>query len=247
MTGAGANGTGRAIARTLGERGALVAVNDLDESGGTETVRLIEAAGGKAAFVRADMTQEEEIQAAIEFTVSTFGGLDILVNNAGGTPRPHFPDAPVEHWSRTLDLNLRGPMLAIQHALPEMRRRGAGAVVNISSVAGIGWKPHSSPEYSAAKAGLARLTATLAPLAERDAVRVSCIVPNWIGTQEVLAEIEAMSAEERADVPDVPTRPEEIAELAVELIEDEGVAGRVYVWWTGQEPKAIPLDDLPGD
>jgi NAD(P)-dependent dehydrogenase (short-subunit alcohol dehydrogenase family) len=247
VTGAGANGTGRAIARTLGERGALVAVNDLDESGGTETVRLIEAAGGKAAFVRADMTQEEEIQAAIEFTVSTFGGLDILVNNAGGTPRPHFPDAPVEHWSRTLDLNLRGPMLAIQHALPEMRRRGAGAVVNISSVAGIGWKPHSSPEYSAAKAGLARLTATLAPLAERDAVRVSCIVPNWIGTQEVLAEIEAMSAEERADVPDVPTRPEEIAELAVELIEDEGVAGRVYVWWTGQEPKAIPLDDLPGD
>jgi NAD(P)-dependent dehydrogenase (short-subunit alcohol dehydrogenase family) len=247
VTGAGANGTGRAIARTLGERGALVAVNDLDESGGTETVRLIEAAGGKAAFVRADMTQEEEIQAAIEFTVSTFGGLDILVNNAGGTPRPHFPDAPVEHWSRTLDLNLRGPMLAIQHALPEMRRRGAGAVVNISSVAGIGWQPHSSPEYSAAKAGLARLTATLAPLAERDAVRVSCIVPNWIGTQEVLAEIEAMSAEERADVPDVPTRPEEIAELAVELIEDEGVAGRVYVWWTGQEPKAIPLDDLPGD
>jgi hypothetical protein len=56
-----------------------------------------------------------------------------------------------------------------------------------------------------------------------------------------------MSAEERAEVPDVPTRPEEIAELAVELIEDEGVAGRVYVWWTGQEPKAIPLDDLPGD
>jgi NAD(P)-dependent dehydrogenase (short-subunit alcohol dehydrogenase family) len=247
VTGAGANGTGRAIARALGEQGALVAVNDLDESGGAETVRLIEAAGGNAAFVRADMTQEEEIQAAIAFAVGTFGGLDILVNNAGGTPRPHFPDAPVEHWSRTLDLNLRGPMLAIQHALPKMRRRGAGAVVNISSVAGIGWQPHSSPEYSAAKAGLARLTATLAPLADRDAVRVSCIVPNWIGTQEVLAEIEAMSAEERAEVPDVPTRPEEIAELAVELIEDEGVAGRVYVWWTGQKPKAIPLDDLPGD
>jgi len=63
----------------------------------------------------------------------------------------------------------------------------------------------------------------------------------------VLKEIEAMSAEERAEVPEVPTTPEEIAELAVELIEDEGVAGRVYVWWTGQEPKAIPLDDLPGD
>jgi NAD(P)-dependent dehydrogenase (short-subunit alcohol dehydrogenase family) len=246
VTGAGAAGSGRAIARALAGRKAAVVVNDLDEAGGAETVRLIEAAGGKGTFVRADITQEDEIRKTIQFAVDTFGGLDILVNNAGGTPTPHFPDAPTEHWSRTLDLNLRGPMLAIQHALPELRS-GGGAVVNISSVAGIGWQPHSSPEYSAAKAGLARLTATLGPLAERDAVRVNCIVPNWIGTQEVLAEIEAMSAEERAAVPDVPTSPEEIAELAVKLIEDEGVAGRVYVWWTGQEPKAIPLDDLPGD
>jgi NAD(P)-dependent dehydrogenase (short-subunit alcohol dehydrogenase family) len=247
VTGAGAAGTGRAIARALAEKEASVVVNDLDEAGGLETVHLIESAGGRAAFVRADITQEDEIRRTIQHAVDTFGGLDILVNNAGGTPRPHFPDAPVEHWSRTLDLNLRGPMLAIQQALPELRSRGGGAVVNISSVAGIGWQPHSSPEYSAAKAGLARLTATLAPLAERDAVRVNCIVPNWIGTEEVLAEIEAMSPEERAEVPDVPTSPEEIAELAVELVEDKDVAGRVYVWWTGQEPKAIPLDDLPGD
>jgi NAD(P)-dependent dehydrogenase (short-subunit alcohol dehydrogenase family) len=249
VTGAGASGTGRAIARTLGEKGAAVAVNDLDEEGGAETVRLIEEAGGKAAFVRADITREDEIRAAIEFTVATFGGLDVLVNNAGGTPRPHFPDAPVEHWSRTLDLNLRGPMLAIQLALPEMRRRGAGAIVNISSVAGIGWQPHSSPEYSAAKAGLARLTATLAPLAERDGIRVNCIVPNWIGTEEVLAEIESMSPAQRAEegVPDLLTSPEEIAELAAHLIEDESLAGRVFVWWTGDPPMPVPLDDLPGD
>jgi NAD(P)-dependent dehydrogenase (short-subunit alcohol dehydrogenase family) len=247
VTGAGAAGTGRAIARALAERGAAVAVNDLDENGGGETVRLIEAAGGKAAFVQADMTQEDEIRAAIDFAVRTFGGLDILVNNAGGTPRPHFPDAPVEHWSRTLDLNLRGPMLAIQQALPKMREQGAGAVVNISSVAGIGWQPHSSPEYAAAKAGLARLTATLAPLAERDGVRVNCIVPNWIGTDEVRAEIEAMSPEERAEVPEVLTKPEEIAELAAKLIEDESLAGRVFVWWTGRKPSPVPLDDLPGD
>ena len=246
VTGAGAAGTGRAIARALAERGAAVVVNDLDTEGGAETIRLIEKAGGKAAFVRADMTREDEIQAAIRFAAETFGGLDILVNNAGGTPKPHFPDAPVEHWSRTLDLNLRGPMLAIQHALPEMRRRGGGAVVNISSVAGIGWQPHSSPEYSAAKAGLARLTATLAPLAERDRVRVNCIVPNWIGTAEVLAEIEAMTPEERAEVPEVPTTPEEIAELAIDLIEDEGLAGRVFVSWTGEKPSPVPPDDLPG-
>jgi NAD(P)-dependent dehydrogenase (short-subunit alcohol dehydrogenase family) len=245
VTGAGACGTGRAIARALGEKGAVVVVNDLDEEGGAETVRLIEEAGGRGAFVRADITREDEIRAAIEFAVVTFGGLDVLVNNAGGTPRPHFPDAPVEHWSRTLDLNLRGPMLAIQLALPEMRRRDAGAIVNISSVAGIGWQPHSSPEYSAAKAGLARLTATLAPLAEQDRIRVNCIVPNWIGTAEVLAEIEAMTPEERTEVPEVPTTPEEIAEHVTELIEDESLAGRVFIWWTGQKPKAVPLDELP--
>ncbi len=246
VTGAGAGGTGRAIARALGGRGAAVVVNDLDEEGGAETVRLVEEAGGKAAFVRADITREDEIRAAIEFAVRTYGGLDVLVNNAGGTPRPHFPDAPVEHWSRTLDLNLRGPMLAIQLALPEMRRREAGAIVNISSVAGIGWQPHSSPEYSAAKAGLARLTATLAPLAQQDHVRVNCVVPNWIGTAEVLAEIEAMTPEERAEVPEVLTTPDEIAEHVVGLIEDDSLAGRVFVWWTGQKPEAVPLDQLPG-
>jgi NAD(P)-dependent dehydrogenase (short-subunit alcohol dehydrogenase family) len=249
VTGAGAGGTGRAIARELARRGALVAVNDLDEAGGEETVRLIEREEGSAAFVRADVTQEEDVRAAIAFAAQRFGGLDILVNNAGGTPRPHFPDAPSEHWSRTLDLNLRGPMLAIQNALPLMRSRGGGAVINISSVAGIGWKPHSSPEYSAAKAGLARLTATLGPLAERDGVRVNCVVPNWIGTEEVLAEVEAMTAEERAreGVPDELTRPGQIAELTADLIEDESVAGRVYVWWTGRAPTPVPLDDLPGD
>jgi NAD(P)-dependent dehydrogenase (short-subunit alcohol dehydrogenase family) len=247
VTGAGAAGTGRAIARAIAGRGTAVAVNDVDEGGGADTVRMIDENGGRAAFVRTDMTQEDEIRAAVELAVRAFGGLDILVNNAGGTPQPHFPDAPTEHWSRTLDLNLRGPMLAIQHALPEMRKRGGGAIVNISSVAGIGWRPHSSPEYSAAKAGLARLTATLAPLAEREAVRVNCIVPNWIGTEDVHAQIAAMTPEERAEVPDVLTTPEEIAELAVELIEDESLAGRVFIWWTGSEPTAVPLDDLPGN
>ncbi len=249
VTGAGAGGTGRAIACELGRRRAIVAVNDLDEAGGEETVRRIASEGGRAAFMPADVTNEEEIRAAIGFAEDTFGGLDILVNNAGGTPRPHFPDAPTEHWSRTLDLNLRGPMLAIQHALPPMRRRGGGAVINISSVAGIGWKPHSSPEYAAAKAGLARLTATLAPLADRDGVRVNCIVPNWIGTDDVLAEIDAMTPQERAEegVPDEVTRPEQIARLAADLIEDESVAGRVFVWWTGREPSAVSLEDLPGD
>jgi NAD(P)-dependent dehydrogenase (short-subunit alcohol dehydrogenase family) len=245
VTGAGGRGTGRAIARRLAQGGAAVVVTDLAEEGGAATVREIESTEGRAAFVRADMTSQNEVEEMISFAARTFGGLDILVNNAGGTPRPHFPDAPVEHWERTLDLNLRGPMLAIHHALPAMRERGEGAIVNISSVAGFGWAPHSSPEYSAAKAGLSRLTATLAPLGERDNVRVNCIVPNWIGTEEVQAEVAAMSPAERAEVPDELTAPEEIAELVVRLVEDEALAGRVFVWWTGEPPEPMPAEERP--
>jgi NAD(P)-dependent dehydrogenase (short-subunit alcohol dehydrogenase family) len=242
VTGGGGAGTGRAIALRLASAGAAVVAADIDEDGGAQTVRRIENAGGRAAFVRADVTVEEDVRGMIALAEEAFGGLDILVNSAGLTPQPHFPEAPVEHWSRYLDLNLRGPMLAIHHALEPMRRRGGGAVVNIASIAGLGYAPHSSPEYSAAKAGLIRLTATLAPLREQANVRVNCIVPNWIGTDEVKAEIAAMSPEERAEVPDELTTPEEIAEAVARFVEDETMAGRVMVWWTGEEPRLVLVD-----
>jgi NAD(P)-dependent dehydrogenase (short-subunit alcohol dehydrogenase family) len=162
-----------------------VVVGDVDPLGGNETVDRIEAAGGRAAFVRADVRVGDDIRGMAAFAEQTFGGLDILVNNAGNTWRPHFPDCPPEHWEAALDLNLRGPMIAIQVAMEAMRRRGGGSVVNISSVAGLGCGPHDSPEYAAAKAGLIRLTATLAPLAETQNVRVNCVVPHWIETDEV--------------------------------------------------------------
>jgi NAD(P)-dependent dehydrogenase (short-subunit alcohol dehydrogenase family) len=242
VTGGGGPGTGRAIALRLGRAGAAVVAADIDEEGGAQTVRVIKGEGGRAAFVRADVTVEEDVRRMTEFVVRTFGGLDVLINSAGLTPQPHFPEAPVEHWSRYLDLNLRGPMLAIHYALEPMKLRGGGAVVNIASIAGVGYAPHSSPEYSAAKAGLIRLTATLAPLRDRANVRVNCIVPNWIGTEEVLAEIAAMTPEERSEVPDVLTSPEEIADLVVELVEDPSLAGRVFVWWTGRAPEPMPID-----
>jgi NAD(P)-dependent dehydrogenase (short-subunit alcohol dehydrogenase family) len=242
VTGGGGAGLGRSISLRLADRGAAVVVADIDERGGAETVRVIQGRHGHSAFVAADITRDEDVRRTIAFCEATFGGLDVLVNNAGGTPTPNFPDAPVEHWSRTLDLNLRSPMLTIQHALEAMRRRGGGAIVNISSVAGLGYLPHDSPEYSAAKAGLIRLTATLQPLAQRDDVRVNCVVPNWIGTPAVLAEIETMTPGERAEVPERLTQPEEIAEAVVELIEDESLAGRVLVWRTTERAELLPSD-----
>jgi NAD(P)-dependent dehydrogenase (short-subunit alcohol dehydrogenase family) len=155
VTGAAA-GTGRAIARRLAAEGASVVVADIDRENGERTAR--EIAG---RFVRADMRSPEDITALISDAEP-----QILVNNAGGGGHvpPHFPEADPDDWGATLDLNLRGPMLATQLALEPMRRQGGGAVVNIASSAGLGTEPYVSPEYGAAKAGLIRFTSTLGDL-----------------------------------------------------------------------------------
>jgi NAD(P)-dependent dehydrogenase (short-subunit alcohol dehydrogenase family) len=238
VTGAGAEGTGRSIALALARRGASVAVGDMDPLGGRETVDRIEAAGGRAAFVRADVRVCDDIRGMAALAEQTFGSLDILVNNAGNTWAPHFPDCPQEHWEAALDLNLRGPMLAIQVALGGMRRRGGGAIVNVSSVAGLGYGAHDSPEYAAAKAGLIRLTATLAPLAETDNVRVNCVVPHWIETDEVKQEIAAMSPQDQANVPRL-LQPSEVADAVIGLVEDDTLAGRALVMWCEEPPHLI--------
>jgi NAD(P)-dependent dehydrogenase (short-subunit alcohol dehydrogenase family) len=238
VTGGGADGTGRAIALALAGRGASVVVADIDPDGGRETVDRIEALGGQAAFERADVRVDDDIRGMAAFAERTFGGLDVLVNNAGNTWAPHFPDCPPEHWAAALDLNLRGPMFAIQVALEAMRRRGGGAIVNVASVAGLGYGPHDSPEYAAAKAGLIRLTATLAPLAETDDVRVNCVVPQWIETEEVRREIAAMSPQEQASVPRL-LQPAEVADAVVGLVEDDPLAGRVLMMWCEEAPSLM--------
>ena len=146
VTGAGA-GIGHAIALRLAGEGAAVVVADVDERGGEETVRRIEAGGGRAAFVLADVADEADVRAMVAAAEQRFGGLDVLVNNAGGAPEPYFPEADPEHWGRTLDVNLRGVMLGIHFAVRAMRGRG-GAIVNISSMAGVGYEPYEAPEIA---------------------------------------------------------------------------------------------------
>jgi NAD(P)-dependent dehydrogenase (short-subunit alcohol dehydrogenase family) len=220
VTGA-AVGTGRAIAERLAAEGADVVVADVDEGEGGETVARI--GDGRARFVRADMLDAADVEALI----ASADGLRVLVNNAGGGGHipPHFPDATPAQWGATLDLNLRGPMLAAQLCLEPMRRAGGGAVVNVASSAGLGLGGHPSPEYAAAKAGLIRFTATLAGLA---GVRVNCVVPDWILTERAQADIARMTPAERAAAP-VPIPVAEVAAGVLELIADDALAGRVMV------------------
>jgi NAD(P)-dependent dehydrogenase (short-subunit alcohol dehydrogenase family) len=211
VTGAGI-GSGRAIALALAAAGAYVVASDVDEEGGRETVAR---AGGRARFVRADLTVDEDVRRLIEDTEPA-----ILVNNAGGGGHipPHFPEATPEQWGALLDLNLRAPMLATQLALEPMRRAGGGAIVNVASTAGIGSDRYQSPEYGAAKAGLIRFTTSLA---EVGGVRVNCIVPDWIATERLTP------AELASTPPPIPL--ETVAEAVLALIRDESAAGRVVV------------------
>jgi len=225
------------IALRLAREGAAVVVNDIDEVVGTETAEEIAERGGTASFIRADVTSALDVEAMIEQA----GGLDILVNNAGGFPYPVFPEAPLEHWSGSLDLNLRSAMVAIHFAVRAMENRGGGAIVNIASSAGLGLAPHPAPEYAVAKAGMMRLTACLAPLAERG-IRVNCVCPHTVGTPAVrgrIAELEADGEELPKPLQDVLLEPEEVADAVLDLIRDESMAGRVVVLVGGEKPKLL--------
>jgi NAD(P)-dependent dehydrogenase (short-subunit alcohol dehydrogenase family) len=208
VTGAGA-GIGLAIALRLAAEGAVVLVADTDEAAGTAAVDQIVELGGKASFVRADVTQEAEVEAMIAHAEHS-GGLDILVNNVGGYEDPVFPDAPLEHWTRNLDLNLRSAMLGIHFSVRAMKDRGGGSIINVASTAGLGLSPHPGPEYAAAKAGIVRLTACLAPLAKQG-IRVNCVCPYTVATPTV-----------RRTITDLQARGEELPPaLRAKLLEPE--------------------------
>jgi len=228
VTGAGA-GIGRAVALALAREGATVVAVDLDEAAAEETVRL---AGGGIA-VHAYVIDDDALRAAF----AAAEPLDVLVNNAGGVSGATFPEAPPERWNAVLDVNLRATMLGIQLALETMRGRG-GAIVNVSSIAGIGYGPHGAPEYAAAKAGVARLTAALASLAD-DGVRVNCICPDWVDTPAARRSLERATPEERATAP--PLVPaERVAEAILDLVKDESLAGRVLVCPATAEWRLLP-------
>jgi 3-oxoacyl-[acyl-carrier protein] reductase len=240
VTGAG-SGIGRAIAMRLAREGAAVVVNDVSTRGGRETACEIERSGERAAFVRADVSSEDDVRRMVTFAREAFGGLDVLVNNAGCALGAPFPDARVAAWTKVLDVYLRGVMLCTHYAVRAMRR--GGAIVNISSGAGVGYRPHDAPDYAAAKAGVVRLTAALAPLNDARGIRVNCICPGWVNTPASRKAIAAMTPQERAaNVPPRLREPEEIADAAVELVRDDALAGRVMLYYEGEERRLIPVE-----
>ncbi|MDF6020512.1 SDR family NAD(P)-dependent oxidoreductase [Streptomyces sp. JH34] len=196
LTGAG-QGIGAATARRLASEGAAVLVTDLDAGRAGRTAAAIRETGGTAESLACDVGDRAAVDAAVAHAVAAFGRLDVLVNNAYANhdDAPLFEDEADEPWARTLDITLNGPYRCSRAALPHLVASGRGAVVNIGSVNGE--QDFGGHAYSAAKAGLASLTRTLAGHAGPRGVRVNLVAPGTIRTDAWAgrdAELERASA-----------------------------------------------------
>lgn len=185
----GARGLGEGMAQALAAAGASVMIGDVLTSLGQETAgKLSVASGAKAGFVKLDVTQEADWQAAVKATVDTLGGFDILINNAGIEVTALVADIEPEALRKMLDVNIVGTALGLKHAFRAMRPNGAagqgGAVVNISSVAATIAFP-AIAGYSATKSAVDRLTRVAAMEAGKlgYGVRVNCIYPGLVPTE----------------------------------------------------------------
>lgn len=178
----GGSGAGAAIARRCASLGASVVVADIDFALAGAVAAGIRAAGGGALAHRCDVAVEEQVGVMIERAMREFGALDLVVNNAG----PWLDDDPLDHWIRIVSANLLGTMHVTRAAIDALKRRG-GAVVNVAADTGLGFGAGDRPAYAAAKAGIMRFTAALRPLHAEHRIRINCIVPDAIDSEEEFA------------------------------------------------------------
>ena len=245
ITGAG-SGIGRATSLRLANDGASILVADVDEAGGAETVKLIEKEGGRAMFVRANVTDEGDARNMIDTAVAKLGGLDILYNNAGiGTGIPGFPEASLPQWRRVIDIDLTAVIMGTWLAAPIMQKRGGGVIIHTASMAGL--YPHrQDPIYGAAKGGVVHFTYSCAPWASERKIRVNCVCPGIVDTPMVRRGLEAAAkAGVKSWAPAKMLNPDDIADAVAYLIRDDSLFGcSVEVRPTGRQivdPRPSPV------
>ncbi|MEN9463528.1 MAG: 3-oxoacyl-ACP reductase, partial [Pseudomonadota bacterium] len=176
VTGAG-NGIGEGIAKRLAAEGGKVIVNDINEAGGQRVVAEIMAAGGTAAFFKADVTQSSDVKALVDEALRLHGRLDVVVNNAGWTHRNRpMLEVSEEEFDKVYAINVKSIYLSAIHAVPAMRQAGGGSFINIASTAGLRPRPGLT-WYNGSKGAVITTSKSMAAELGPDNIRVNCINP----------------------------------------------------------------------
>lgn len=200
VTGAGTAGEGFGIGRAIAVRfageGAKVCLLDRDGDAAKATLEIIQEMGGEAFVVTADLVDEADCSSATAQCAARFGGIDILVNSVGiaEAPRP-VDQLDLTTWQNVFDVNLRSAIQMAKFAIPKMRARGGGAIVNIASIAGL--VSYGSLAYGPSKAALIQLTRELAVLHGRDGIRVNVLAPGHVYTPMVAGHLSEEMREAR--------------------------------------------------
>ena len=232
----GSSGIGRATAIAFAREGAKVVVASRREKEGQETVKQVQSAGSEGFFIKTDVSKETDVSAMVEKTIATYGHLDYAFNNAGieQIPTP-LVEQTEETFDQIMEINVKGVWLCMKHQIPQMLVSGGGAIVNMSSIAGIIGAP-GLPIYVASKHAVLGLTKSVALEYAKEGIRINAVCPGMIETdlldrafanQEVKERLIAMHPIGRVG------KPEEIAEAVVWLCSDKAS------FVTGQ---SLPLD-----
>jgi NAD(P)-dependent dehydrogenase (short-subunit alcohol dehydrogenase family) len=223
VTGA-SSGIGRATALAFARGGADVVVADVLEQGGAQTAAMVEELGGRALFVKCDVSQGADVKDMMRQTIEKFGRLDYAFNNAGieGKQAP-TADCSDENWDRVIDINLKGVWLCMKYQIPLMLKQGSGSIVNCSSIAGLVGFP-GIPAYVASKHGVVGLTKTAALECAKTGVRVNVVCPGVIQTPMIdrFTHGEAQIRKQLADGEPIGRvgTPEEVASAVLWLCSD---------------------------